>query len=64
LTKYVEAGLLNKSLWLAPAEGVTNNVMFVTDIICFASHFAVLLKLDLDVQQTHLWHPHHHQPRG
>jgi hypothetical protein len=36
LTKYAEAGLLNKSSCLAPVEGVTN-VMFVTDMLCYLS---------------------------
>jgi hypothetical protein len=41
-----EAGLLNKSSFLAPALGVTKFI-FVTDMI--GSGFVVPLKLDLDV---------------
>ncbi len=43
-----KAGLLNKSSCLAPTLGVTKF------IIVTGSHFAVLLKSDLDVQQTKL----------
>ncbi len=46
-----EARLLNKSSRLAPALGVPKFII-VSYIVC--SHFVVLLKLDLDVQQTHL----------
>ncbi len=46
-----EAGLLNKSSCLAPTLGVTKFII-VTDMI--GSHFAVLLKSDLDVQQNYL----------
>jgi len=42
----------NKSSCLAQALGVTKFII-VTDIIW--SHFVVLLKSHLDVQQTHLW---------
>jgi hypothetical protein len=43
------SGLLNKSSRLAAALGATK---FITII---AQHFVVLLKSDLNVQQTHLW---------
>jgi hypothetical protein len=46
-----EAWLLNKSSCLAPALGVTK-FLVVTDMIW--AHFDVLLKSDLDVQQTYL----------
>ncbi len=42
---------MNKSSRLAPALGVTKFII-VTDKLW--SHFVVLLKSDLDVQQTHL----------
>jgi hypothetical protein len=48
----LEAGSLNKCSCLARALGVTK---FITIIAMFWSHFVVLLKSDLDVQQTHLW---------
>ncbi len=46
-----EAGLLNKSSLLAGALGVTK---FKTIFAMFLPTFVVLLKSDLDVQQTHL----------
>jgi hypothetical protein len=45
------SGLLNESSFLAPAFGVTKFIL-ITDMIF--SHFVVLLKSDLGVQQTHL----------
>ncbi len=47
-----EAGKLNKGSCLASALGVTK-VIFVIHMRWVWSHFVVLLKLDLDVQQTH-----------
>ncbi len=44
------AGLLNISSFLATAFGVTK----FTTVRGMKSHFVVLLKLNLDVQQTHL----------
>jgi hypothetical protein len=46
-----EPSLLNKSSCLAAALGVTQ---FKTIIAMYFTHFVVLLKFDLDVQQTHL----------
>ncbi len=46
-----EAGLLNKSLCLAQALGVTKFIN-MRDMIW--SYFVVLLKSHLDIQQTHL----------
>jgi len=45
------AGLLNKSSRLSAASGATK---LITIIAMYLSHFAALLKSDLDVQQTHL----------
>jgi hypothetical protein len=45
------AGLLNKSSRLAAALGVTKSI---ASLLCIWSQFIVLLKSDLDVQQTHL----------
>ncbi len=44
-------GLLKKISCLAPALGVIKSICHKYD---FWSHFVVLLKLDLDVQQGHL----------
>ncbi len=52
MVEAAEAGLLNRISCLAPTIGVTKFII-VTDMI--GSHFVVLLKSDLDVQQTHLW---------
>jgi hypothetical protein len=46
-----EAGLVNKSSLLAKALGMTK---FKTIIAITWSHFVVLLRSDLDVQQTFL----------
>jgi hypothetical protein len=46
-----ETSLMNKSSCLAHALGVTN--LQISEI-GFWSHFVVLLKPDLDAQQTHL----------
>ncbi len=47
-----EAGLLNKSLRLAPALGVTKVII---DIGMILVTLFVLLKSEFHVQQTHLW---------
>jgi hypothetical protein len=47
-----EAVLLNKSSFLVLALGVTK---FISAVVIIWSPFVVLLKSDLDVQQTHLW---------
>jgi len=46
-----EAGLLNKSSYLAPTLGVTKFII-ITDKI--GSHFVAMLKSDLDVQKPPL----------
>ncbi len=53
-----EAGLLNKSSCLAAALGATK---FIVVIVMNRPHFVVLLKSDLDVQQTRLWLRHFDQ---
>ncbi len=45
-----EAGLLNKSSYLTPALVVSKSLL---SQILFGSHFVMLLKSGLDVQQTH-----------
>jgi len=49
---FAEAGSLNKCSCLARALGVTNLQIWE---IWFWLHFVMLLKSDLDVQQTHLY---------
>ncbi len=45
-----DSGLLNKSSWLAAALGVTNFIAIITMNLVTV---VVLLKSDLDLQQTH-----------
>ncbi len=52
-----EASLLIKSLHLAAALGVSKFIKPLTTMPWIQSHFAALLKSDLDAQQTHLCDP-------
>ncbi len=54
--KASENGLLNKSSCLPQALGATK-LIIATDMILVTSHFVLLLKSHLDVQQTHLRAP-------